>query len=82
MHLFASEYNQDYLNLFQELDDEQLDGLARLCFDLAKVSFVIALFPTSDIFVEPLISIMKIVIPLFTGLAFTYAALLLLKLKK
>ncbi|HBQ51292.1 hypothetical protein A3B42_03195 [Candidatus Daviesbacteria bacterium RIFCSPLOWO2_01_FULL_38_10] len=62
------------------LDKEQLDGLAKLMFDLAKASFILAIFP-SALTEDLTIKLFKILLGLFWGLVCTYLALLLLKMK-
>lgn len=37
------------MKFFQELNDDQLDGLAKLCFDLAKLAFALAILPAQTI---------------------------------
>ena len=66
-------------NVFSELNRDQLDGLAQLCFDLAKGVFALILLPVSTIFQNPVLSLIKMFFALAAGLAFTYAALVLLK---
>ncbi len=66
----------------KELNNDQLNGLASLCFDLAKGSFLVALFPTVEITTKPFLSFMMMLMGLFLGLVFTYIALLLLRLKE
>lgn len=68
--------------MIKELNKDQLDGLAKLCFDLAKASFVLILLVVQKLSENPIDAIMKISIGLLAGLAFTYAALVLLKLKE
>ena len=68
-------------NVFSELNRDQLDGLAQLCFDLAKGSFAIILFPTTTYSHNPMLALVKMFAAFIAGLAFTYTALLLLKLK-
>lgn len=59
-----------------ELNDEQLKGLADLSFDLAKGAFALAVFPIIG-GRKPI----EILAAAMVGVAFTYAALILLKLK-
>lgn len=59
-----------------ELNEDQLDGLADLSFGLAKASFVFFVIPATRK------SILEMAIVLIAGFAFIYVALLLLKLKK
>lgn len=66
---------------FSELNNDQLDGLAKLMFDLAKASFIIAFFP-SVLSEDPGIKLFKILLGLFWGLVCTYLALLLLQRKE
>lgn len=67
--------------IFKEFKKDQLDGLAKLCFDLAKGAFLIAFFPTPQSMSNPFIALLNIFIGLLIGLAFTYCALLLLERK-
>lgn len=69
-------------NVFSELNNDQLNGLAQLCFDLAKGSFALIIFPADKRFENPIMEIIKTFVLLITGLAFTYIALVLLKLKE
>lgn len=66
----------------KHLNHDQLDGLAKLCFDLAKAGFVIALFPINGIGVDPIGNLLKIILGLIGGVAFTYLALLILETKE
>jgi len=59
---------------------DQLNGLAKLCFDLAKGSFILS--TTSPISSTPADALLSGAKSLLLGLAFTYAALILLKLKE
>lgn len=68
--------------MLKELNKDQLDGLAKLCFDLAKGAFLLVFAPYSEITKEPLVATLKMFIGLIGGLAFTYVALVLLKLKE
>ncbi len=70
MNLFSTPFNKD-----------QLNGLANLCFDLAKGAFVLALLPAPDIAANPFLRVFNILVELFIGLAFSYAALVLLRIK-
>lgn len=64
-----------------KLNNEQLDSLSKLCFDLAKAGYILAFFPT--LIEEDLASqIIKILSGFLIGLVFTYLGLLLLKGKK
>ena len=65
-----------------ELNNDQLDGLAKLCFDLSKGSFLVALFPTPNIPNNPIAQVTNIIVALTAGVAFIYSALVLLKLKE
>lgn len=65
-----------------ELNDDQLDGLANLSFDLAKASLVLVFLPFSEITTNLLISVIKMLSGLFLGLVFVYLALVLLKGKE
>lgn len=66
----------------QKFNNDQLSGLADLCFDLAKGAFGFVLLPAFTLTDAPILSFMKIIIAIFSGLAFTYIALVLLKAKK
>lgn len=68
--------------MIEELNKDQLDGLSKLCFDLAKGSFALILLPVQKLHDNPLNEITKMAIGLLIGLAFTSAALILLKLKE
>lgn len=68
--------------LFDDLNKDQLDGVAELCFSLAKGAFVLIIYPSEKRFEEPVIEIIKIFMLLTTGLAFTSLALILLKAKE
>lgn len=70
------------IQIFKDLNDDQLDGLANLSFDLARAAFILAIFPASGIPADPLMGIFKIVLSLFWGLVCTYIALVLLNAKK
>lgn len=70
------------MKLFQQLNNDQLDGLARLCFDLAKAAFLLAIFPAVEVSSSIVISLLKMLIALLLGLVFTYIALVLLKRKE
>ena len=62
------------------LNKEQLDGLAKLCFDLAKGGFALAvLAPATSSSLATFISGLR---GLLIGLALTYLALILLRLKE
>lgn len=66
----------------KQLNRDQLDGLAKFCFDLAKAGLLLALFPTTDLPTKPIVSSLKIISGLIAGIAFTYFALVLLKAKE
>lgn len=68
--------------VLEELNNDQLDGLARLCFDLGKVAFILALFPAPSIPNDPVIAPIKMLIGLFWGLVFVYLALVILRVKR
>jgi hypothetical protein len=70
------------MEIIGELNKDQLDGLAKLCFDLAKASLVIALLPATSIPSNPIFALVKMLIGLVWGLAFTYLALVILKAKE
>lgn len=67
--------------LIGELNNDQLDGLANLCFDLAKGAFFLVLFPAAEIINNRGIVFLRTTIALLLGLVFTYIALVLLKAK-
>lgn len=68
--------------MIEELNRDQLDGLSKLCFDLAKGAFALILLPVQKLPENPLNEMLKIAIGVFIGLAFTCVALILLKLKE
>lgn len=70
------------MNLIKELNNDQLDGLAKLCFDLAKGSLFLALFPAVEIITNPLLTFFRMLMGLFLGIVFTNIALVLLKVKR
>lgn len=70
------------LNLLKDPNKDQLSGIANLCFDLSKASFIVVLLPTEKSSDGILQLIMSKLITIFIALAFTYAALVLLKLKE
>lgn len=61
---------------------DQLSGLADLCFDLSKAAFVIILLPADSTSKGIYELIMSKLVTVFIALAFTYAALLLLRAKE
>ena len=67
-------------NLFLgRLNNDQVDNLAKLCFDLAKGAFLIGLFPLASLTPINIVTvILYIVSGLLFGIAFTYVGLLLL----
>lgn len=69
------------MRIFQELNNDQLNGLANLCFDLAKGALFLAFFPASEVYDNFGIIILRTTVALFLGLVFSYIALVLLKLK-
>lgn len=69
------------IQVFKELNDDQLDGLAKLSFDLARAAFILAILPAPGIPSDPLAGLLKIVLSLFWGLVCTYIALVLLRAK-
>lgn len=69
------------IQIFKELNDDQLDGLANLSFDLARAAFILAILPAPSIPDNPGIGLFKILLGLFWGLVCTYMALILLKAK-
>ena len=70
------------INILHEFNNDQLDGLAKLYFDLARVAFVFAIFPASSVPIDPITGLFKIILGLIWGLACTYFALVLLKAKE
>lgn len=70
------------MNTLKELNNDQLDGLAKLAFDMARAAFILAILPTPSIPDNPGFGLFKILIGLFWGLACTYVALVLLKAKE
>lgn len=64
------------------LNKEQLSGLANLCFDLAKGAFAVGLFPAASINSSNFLVIASnIVVGITVGVAFVYAALVILQIK-
>ncbi len=70
------------MKLFQELNKDQLQGLANLCFDLAKAEFVLMIVPAFESNIEVAGLIIRATVALISGLAFTAIGVLLLKDKK
>lgn len=70
------------MQVFKELNNNQLQGLANLCFDLSKGSLLLALFPASEAFDNLGMVLLKTIMALLLGLVFTYMALVLLKTKR
>lgn len=70
------------IQVFKELNDDQLDGLAKLSFDLARAAFILAILPALSVSDNPGVGILKIALGLFWGLVCTYTALVLLKAKE
>jgi hypothetical protein len=68
--------------IFDELNKEQLSGLANLCFDLAKISFASIFIPAENFTKDVYILVGSKIALTFIGLAFTRSALILLKLKE
>ena len=67
---------------FDDLNKDQLDGLAELSFSLAKVVFAFILLPANNIFNNINFEIISKIITTIMGLAFTVLALVILKLKE
>ncbi len=67
---------------FTDLNNDQLDGLAKLSFDLSKAALVLVFLPISEINSSMVLSVVRMVVGLFWGLVFIYLALIILKLKK
>lgn len=65
-----------------DLNKDQLSGLASLSFDLAKVAFIVMLFPAQNPLDSLVMEIVSKMLAGIIGLAFTYLALLSLKLKE
>lgn len=70
------------MQLVGELNQDQFDNLAKLCLDLAKGSFAIALLTTPNLRENLTAVVLKIFISLIVGLVFTYLSLVLLKMKE
>lgn len=68
--------------ILENFNRDQLNGLAKLCFDLAKGAFLIALFPAPNLQENYILASLKVILGLVVGLAFTYIALVLLKSKE
>lgn len=66
----------------QNLNNDQLDGLANLCFDLAKGAIGLAILPSFITYEGVIVILIKVFFGLFWGLVFTYLAMLLLKVKE
>ncbi len=72
----------EYLKL-QELNSNQLESLAKLCFDLAKGALLVGIFPaTAGWSTQIPFLILSACMGMLAGLAFTYFGLLLLTVKK
>lgn len=69
------------MRTFQQLNNDQLNGLANLSFDLAKGSLLLALFPAAEVSNNLGIVILRTMVALLLGLVFTYMALVLLRSK-
>jgi hypothetical protein len=66
--------------MINSLNRDQLKALAKLCFDLAKAAFVLAMLaPLGQTFSVAVTSNLR---SYFVGLAFTYFGLILLKTKE
>lgn len=70
------------MKFFQELNNDQLNGLANLCFDLAKGALFLAFFPASEVYNSFGIVILRTLVALFLGLVFIQIALVLLRAKR
>lgn len=68
--------------MLYELNKDQLDGLAKLCFDLAKGAFALSILPVATLTNNPFIEIGKILLGLFWGIALTCLGLIFLKRKE
>ena len=66
----------------RDLNKDQLDGLAKLCFDLAKVVLGVSFVPSTTLYENFQLSLIRIIAGLLIGLAFIYLALVILKLKE
>ena len=65
---------------FRELNGDQLNSLSKLCFDLAKAAFILAILaPLSQTIIVATISGFR---SYLVGLAFTYFGLVLLGRKE
>lgn len=69
------------MKIIQELNNDQLNGLANLCFDLARAAFILAILPAPEIPDNPVAGLLKILLGLLWGLVCTYVALVLLGMK-
>lgn len=67
--------------LFEELNRDQLTGLSNLCFDIAKGSLGLVFLSMTNLSDNLILGIVRVMFAFLMGLAFTYAALVLLKLK-
>ena len=66
--------------MIESLNKDQLEALARLCFDLAKAAFILAILaPISQTVIAAVISGFR---SYLVGLAFTYLGLVLLGRKE
>ena len=65
-----------------ELNKDQLDNLAKLCFDIAKGLFLVAFAPFIVQFANVNFQIITVSSAMILGLVFTYGGLVLLKLKE
>jgi hypothetical protein len=69
-------------SIIGDLNKDQLDGLATLAFDLAKVAFAFMLLPAENPLGNFFLEIVSKMLTAIIGLAFTYLALVFLKLKE
>lgn len=86
MVLFNTKLGNDIISkmilISDELNRDQLSGLANLCFDLSKVTFAFVLVPPENVSGNIFQLITSKLYVVLIALAFTYAALVLLKLKE
>lgn len=66
----------------RELNKDQLEALAALCFDLAKGALGLSIIPPLITSENAFVTLLKLMLGLFWGVAFTYVGLLLLKAKR
>lgn len=69
------------LLIFKEPNEEQLHELAKLCFDLARGAFAIAVLQTVNSSISST-EVLKILVGALWGIVFAYLGLLSLKMKE